>query len=220
MYEGPTVYKTNITNYHLIIFTILIIVLVIFLTLLSIAKILKKADKKFISGFIPFYNLYLLVDISKISKIYFLLFFIPIINIFSIIIISKNLASVFNKKMSFTLGLIFLPIVYYPILAFSKDRYVGINNQKVEEIVLTELVKEKIETDEKATVLKTDTNISIGVNKKSDLNNVMEDGTLKVDTSILDNNKATIPEYVTCPNCKNKIKKGANVCFMCGYKFE
>lgn len=220
MYEGPTIYETNITNYYLIGGIAIGIIAIIFFMFLSLAKIFKKADKSFVAGFIPFYNLYVLIEVCNLSKIYFILSLIPGVNIIITIMIAKNLAEVFNKKTSFMFGLLFLPIIFYPILAFSNDRYIGINNQIVEEIVLTDIVKEQVTTNEATTVLKTDQNISVGTTKTTETQNVTESGVLQADTSILDINKPKPPEYTECPNCKNKVKKEADVCFMCGFKLK
>lgn len=220
MYEGPTIYETNITNYYLLGGIIIIVLALVLLMLLSLAKIFKKADKSYLAGFIPFYNLYVLLEVCHLSKIYFILSFIPIVNLFVAILIAKNLANVFNQKTSFIFGLIFLPIIYYPLLAFSSSRYVGINNQIVEEIVLTDIIKEQVQTKEVATVLKTDKNISVGTTSVNTVSNVTEEGVLQMDTSILDINKPKPPEYVECPNCKNKVKKDAEVCFICGHELK
>lgn len=220
MYEGPTIYETNIANYYLIGGLIIISIAIIILMFLSLAKIFKKADKSFIAGFIPFYNLLVLLEVCNLSKIHFILAFIPGVNIITFILIAKNLADVFNQKKSYVFGLLFLPVVFYPMLAFSSDRYIGINNQKVEEIVLTDIIKEQVKTNEASTVLKTDTNISVGTAPSTTTSNVTETGVLKADTSILEMNSNKMPEYIECPNCKNKVKKGASVCFMCGYKFD
>ena len=220
MYEGPTIYETNITNYYLIGGIAIGIIAIIFFMFLSLAKIFKKADKSFVAGFIPFYNLYVLIEVCNLSKIYFILSLIPIVNIIPLIMISKNLAEVFNKKISFMIGLLFFPIVFYPILAFSSDRYIGINNQIVEEIVLTDIVKEQVTANGATTVLKTDQNISVGTTNITNTQNVNESGVLQADTSILDINKPKLPEYTECPNCKNKVKTDADVCFMCGFKLK
>lgn len=220
MYEGPTIYETNITNYYLIGGITIGIIAIIFFMFLSLAKIFKKADKNFIAGFIPIYNLYILIEVCNLSKLYFVLLFIPIINILSFIMIAKNLAEVFNKKNSYMFGLLFLPIIFYPMLAFSSDRYVGINNQIVEEIVLTDVVKEQVTANDATTVLKTDQNISVGITNVTNAQNVNDSGVLQADTSILDMNKPKLPEYTECPNCKNKVKTDANVCFMCGFKLK
>jgi len=220
MYEGPTIYETNITNYYLLGIVILIVLAIIILMFISLSKIFKKADKNYITGFIPFYNILVLLEVCNLSKIHFFLLFIPIINIIPIIIISKSLAEMFNQKTSFIIGLIFLPLIYYPILAFSSSRYIGINNQKVEQIVLTDIVKEQVKTTDKVAVLKTDKNISVGTSTFNQTTNVDKEGELQIDTSILEINKSTPPEYIECPNCKNKVRKDAEVCFICGYKLQ
>ena len=44
-----------------------------------------------------------------------------IVNFIISIIVNINLAKAFNKESGFAVGLILLPVVFYPILAFSKD---------------------------------------------------------------------------------------------------
>jgi len=41
------------------------------------------------------------------------------------VIININLAQVFGKSTGFGIGLIFLPIIFIPILAFGNAKYLG-----------------------------------------------------------------------------------------------
>ncbi|HXP49957.1 MAG TPA: DUF5684 domain-containing protein, partial [Bacteroidia bacterium] len=54
------------------------------------------------------------------------LFIIPIYNIILAIQCLNLLSKSFGKDTGFTIGLFFLPVVFYPILAFNKNiKYVG-----------------------------------------------------------------------------------------------
>lgn len=126
--DYPTIYETTI-NQNLIYFIILGIILIIILlfTTISLGKIFKKANRSFISAFIPFYNIFVLLEIINLPKKYFILLLIPIANIFIYINLMITLAKFFHKSKLFGIGLAFLPFVFYPILAFSGSEYIGIN---------------------------------------------------------------------------------------------
>jgi len=55
--------------------------------------------------------------------------FLYIISIITIlvfsIIVTNGLSKSFGKDAGFTVGLIFLPMIFYPILAFGKAQYIG-----------------------------------------------------------------------------------------------
>ena len=52
-----------------------------------------------------------------------ILFFVPIVNIVIGIIAMVGLAANFGKGGGFVVGLLFLPFVFYPILAFGSAEY-------------------------------------------------------------------------------------------------
>ncbi len=88
-------------------------------------KIFEKAGFAGWKCLIPFYNNYCLADMVFHSGIMFLLLFIPGVNIIFALILTFKMAGVFGKGAGFGLGLIFLPIIFMPILAFGKAEYVG-----------------------------------------------------------------------------------------------
>lgn len=216
MYEGPIVYESQVIDYFALTLGFMFILLIIVLFCWALGKIFQKADKKFRDAWIPFYNIYLLIKITNLSNIYFLLMFVPFINIFAIYQLNTKLALVFKKSSKFKWGLIFLPFIFYPMLGFSKDRYIGINEEKVEEIVLPDLIKEQVDDVTHSTVIKADENINIGTSSKGVTST---NGVLQVDDTILNQKKVEPVEYIECPDCKNKVKKGVPVCFICGHKF-
>ena len=122
--DYPTIYETTL-NQNLYIFIILGIILAIILmiNIISLAKIFKKANRSAISAIIPVYNMFVLLEILNLSKWYFIILIIPVVNIY----IMLTLAKLFRKSKLFGVGLTFLPFIFYPILAFDKSEYIGIN---------------------------------------------------------------------------------------------
>ncbi|MEX2274949.1 MAG: DUF5684 domain-containing protein [Actinomycetota bacterium] len=54
-----------------------------------------------------------------------ILYLIPIANIIVLIIITVDLAKSFGKGTGFAIGLILLPIIFYPVLAWGDATYRG-----------------------------------------------------------------------------------------------
>jgi hypothetical protein len=88
-------------------------------------KIYTKAGKPGWACLIPIYNIVVLLEIVKKPIWWLLLMLIPVVNVFIAILIMIELAKVFGKDGGFTVGLILLPYVFYPILAFGDAKYIG-----------------------------------------------------------------------------------------------
>ena len=84
-----------------------------------------KAGKPGWTLLVPVYNLLVLLQIIGKSWWWLLLLCIPFVNLIFYIWGTNLLAKSFGKKADFTIGLLLLPIVFYPILAFSKTEYMG-----------------------------------------------------------------------------------------------
>lgn len=104
---------------------------VIILCFVALWKIFVKAGKPGWACIIPFYNSYCMFDIAMGNGWLFLLMFIPIVNIIMSIFAMYKLAQAFGKGIGFTLGLIFLSLIFICILAFGDAEYIGPNNQAV-----------------------------------------------------------------------------------------
>lgn len=126
--DYPTVYET-MTNNNIVYVVILglVALLIVIFTVLSLGKIYKKANRSAISAWIPIYNILVLLEIVNLPKWYIFLLLIPIVNIFIIIKIYFTLAKLFRKSKLFALGMLFVPVIFYPILAFGNSEYIGIN---------------------------------------------------------------------------------------------
>ena len=97
----------------------------VILMIVSMWKIFEKAGKPGWASLIPIYNTIVLLDIVGKPWWWIFLLIIPIVNIIILIIIKHNLSKSFGQGGWFTLGLIFLSIIFYPILAFGDYKYVG-----------------------------------------------------------------------------------------------
>ena len=96
------------------------------LGIIAMWKLFEKAGEPGWASIIPFYNVYVLFKITWGSGWKFLLMLIPIANIVIAIITMVKLAKAFGKSGGFAVGLIFLSIIFYCILAFDQSRYLGV----------------------------------------------------------------------------------------------
>lgn len=100
------------------------LVLMVFVVI-AFWKLFKKAGQPGWKILIPFYNGVILYRIGGLSGWLVLLSIIPFVNIVIAVILCIRLAKAFAMHEAFSVGLILLPIVFFPILAFSKAVYHG-----------------------------------------------------------------------------------------------
>ena len=127
----------------IVLFLLLLLSVFILILVISRWKIFKKAGYEGWESFIPFYCSWILVKISGLEWWFFLVanatFFAGVISagilaplggiatFIGFYFINYNLAIKFDKDpVGFGLGLTFLPIVFYPILAFGKSTYTDV----------------------------------------------------------------------------------------------
>ena len=96
------------------------------LAIIAMWKIFEKAGEPGWAAIIPFYNLYVLFKITWGNGWKFLLLLIPIANIVFYIITMVKLAKAFGKSGGFAVGLVFLSVIFYCILAFDQSQYLGV----------------------------------------------------------------------------------------------
>ena len=105
--------------------------MIIFLVVLGIFmiacmwKIYAKAGQPGWAAIIPIYNLYILTKIIGKPGWWVIMFLLPILNIIFLIWSYNLLSKSFGYGVGFTLGLLFLGIIFWPILAFGGSKYVG-----------------------------------------------------------------------------------------------
>jgi len=101
-----------------------IVLLFLIITVESLWIIYKKAGKEGWASIVPIYNIIVLLEIVKKPTWYFLLLIIPFVNIIIVIWMTNQLSQRFGKGEGFTIGLIFLPFIFYPLLGMSKAEYI------------------------------------------------------------------------------------------------
>ena len=94
-------------------------------------KMFEKAGNPGWTSLIPVYNMILLVRMAGKPDIWILYMFIPFANIIFGILVVMDVAKKFGQSSAFGLGMIFLPMIFYPILGFGDARYLGVPNQSV-----------------------------------------------------------------------------------------
>jgi hypothetical protein len=91
----------------------------------SLWRVFTKAGQPGWAAIVPIYNMVVLLQIINKPIWWILLFLIPLVNIVISIITMVSLATVFGRGVGFAIGLIFLPFIFLPILAFSDSEYEG-----------------------------------------------------------------------------------------------
>ena len=137
-YIGP-LYDLINSIISFIIFLIFIISIRIIIVTICKWVLLKRADEKGWKALIPFYGTYTFLDIIGLNKYWIIVTILPVVfsftgvllliflilNIYFKIIFSISLSKSYGKSEFFGVGLFFLPIIFYPILVFSKSKYMS-----------------------------------------------------------------------------------------------
>ena len=88
-------------------------------------KVFTKAGQPGWAAIIPIYNVYIMIKIGGKPSYWLLFLLIPIVNIVIIIRTFNMISKSFGKDEGFTVGLVLLGIVFWPILGFGNARYIG-----------------------------------------------------------------------------------------------
>lgn len=95
------------------------------LMIVSLWKIFEKAGKPGWACIIPIYNILILLEIVGKPWWWLLLMLIPGVNIVFGIWMTNLLSLSFGKTVGYTIGLLLLPIIFYPILGLGDATYKG-----------------------------------------------------------------------------------------------
>lgn len=122
----------------LLLFILAVLLASMIVVIVSMWKIFTKVGEKGWKSIIPIYNSYILLSIVKVPQLFwgwlvcviisnFNLELFSVIGTIGVLVISIitciKLAKVFGKSNGFAIGLIFLPEIFYPILAFGSANY-------------------------------------------------------------------------------------------------
>jgi len=95
------------------------------LAVIPIWAIFVKAGEPGWQALIPIWNTIVLLKIVGKPVWWIVLFLIPIVNIVFLVLTMHALSLSFGHGAGFTVGLIFLSLIFYYILAFDSSRYQG-----------------------------------------------------------------------------------------------
>lgn len=98
---------------------------VIVLMIAAMWKVFDKAGEPGWAAVVPIYNLIVMLRIAGKPAWWVLLMLIPFVNFVVLIIMDVAFAKAFGKGVGFALGLIFLPFIFFPVLAWGDARYSG-----------------------------------------------------------------------------------------------
>ena len=105
-----------------IVFWIFYFAVIIFMIVVQ-WKIYVKAGKPGWGCIVPIYDFILKLQIACRPIWWIFLMLIPVVNIVIAIIILFDIAKAFGKSGGFAIGMFFLPIIFFPILAFDSSEY-------------------------------------------------------------------------------------------------
>ncbi len=102
----------------------------IYLAILIVAiagmwKTFEKAGKPGWAAIIPIYNIYIMIEIVGKPSIWLLWCILPCVNIVFSIWLINLMSKSFGKEEGFTVGLVLLGFIFWPILGFGSARYLG-----------------------------------------------------------------------------------------------
>ena len=99
------------------------LIVVVFLIIVPEWKIYSKAGQPGWAVLIPIYNIIVLLQIIRKPLWWIVMFFIPFANIVFLVMTYNELSKAFGKGVGTTLGLLFLPFIFVPILGYGSAEY-------------------------------------------------------------------------------------------------
>jgi hypothetical protein len=95
------------------------------LMIAALWKIFSKAGQPGWAAIIPIVNTYFTIKIAGRPWWWLILMLVPFVNFIVWIILCIDLAKSFGKGAGFGIGLLLLPIIFFPILGFGSAQYQG-----------------------------------------------------------------------------------------------
>lgn len=104
---------------------IIIYLAIVVLAIAGMWKTFEKAGKPGWAAIIPIYNILIMIEIVGKPTIWLLWCLIPCVNFVFVIWLYNLISKSYGKSEGYTIGLIFLPFIFWPILGFGDAKYVG-----------------------------------------------------------------------------------------------
>ena len=105
---------------------ILLCELLVVMVLIASAWVLyTKAGRQGWEGIIPIYSTYVMTLIVGRPWWWLLLMFIPLVNIIIAVVLLVDLARSFGQTVPYAIGMLLLPFIFFPMLAWGDAKYQG-----------------------------------------------------------------------------------------------
>jgi len=117
-------YQDGFTASFLTIWIIICLAIAVFV-IAGMWKVFTKAGQPGWAAIIPIYNIYIMTKIGGKPGYWTLLCLIPIVNYIFMIWLYNMISKSFGKDEGFTVGLVLLGLVFWPILGFGSSKYQG-----------------------------------------------------------------------------------------------
>jgi hypothetical protein len=117
-------YQDDFSTTFLIIWIIFCLAIAV-VVIAGMWKVFTKAGQPGWAAIIPIYNWYIMTKIGGKPGWWVFMFLIPIVNYIFLIWLYNMISKSFGKDEAFTVGLVLLGIVFWPILGFGGAKYQG-----------------------------------------------------------------------------------------------
>ena len=114
------------TGGAVLLFLLIYFAVIIFI-IASVWVTFEKAGQPGWGSIIPIYNTILMLKIAGKPIWWIILLFIPLVNIIVGIMMISGFSTNFGRGVGTTLGLMFLPFIFWPVLAFGSAEYNLVN---------------------------------------------------------------------------------------------
>ena len=115
----------TLTGWQAALVAVFVVAIFLLPALISMWMIFRKAGQPGWACLIPLYNIYVLLQVAGKPGVWLIFMFIPFLNLIIAILTMVGLANNFGKDAGFAVGLILLPFIFMPILAFGSSEYIG-----------------------------------------------------------------------------------------------
>ncbi|PLW91733.1 MAG: hypothetical protein C0592_14385 [Marinilabiliales bacterium] len=99
-------------------------IIMILLYIVPIWLVFSKAGKPGVAAIVPIWNIIVMLEVAKKPIWWILLImFVPIANLIMLIMTFNGISKNFGKSEGFTVGMILLPFIFWPILGYGSAKY-------------------------------------------------------------------------------------------------
>ncbi|MDQ7948852.1 MAG: DUF5684 domain-containing protein [Pedobacter sp.] len=95
------------------------------ISIIGMWKTFEKAGRPGWAALIPIYNVVVMIEIVGKPMIWLLWCLLPCVNWIFMVWLTNLFSKSYGKEEGFTIGLIFLPFIFWPILGFDSSKYLG-----------------------------------------------------------------------------------------------